>query len=70
MDEQARAFDVTQELVSEARPFMRAFDQARNVGDDKAAADIHGDDAEVGDERGERVIGNLRLRGRDAGDEG
>ena len=37
MDEHLRALDVAQELVAEAVPVVRAFDQPGHVGDDEAA---------------------------------
>ena len=37
VQQQARALQMAQELVAEARAFGRAFDEARNVGDDEAA---------------------------------
>ena len=59
MNEQAAAVDVAQEVVAEARTVRRALDDAGDVRHDEAHAlvDIH--DAEVGEERGEVVVGNL-----------
>ena len=61
----ARALDVPQELQPEPLPFVRAFDDARDVGDDERAvvAELH--DAEVGRERRERIVGDLGPRGGD-----
>ena len=42
-----RPFEVSKELVSEAEPAMRAFDQTRHVGQHKAAILTEPDDAEV-----------------------
>ena len=55
--------------VAETDAFMRAFDQSRNVGEHEfAAVDI--DHAELRMQRGERIIGDLRLGGADGGEEG
>ena len=48
---------------------MRAFDEARHVGHDEAAVVAQGHDAQVRRQRRERVVGDLRPRGRDARDE-
>ena len=40
MDEQARAFDVRQESDAEAGAWVRAFDQAGQIGDDERAAEF------------------------------
>src|SRR5271168_2399719 len=74
MGHQARALDVTQEAYAQAGAFVGAFDQAGQIRDDKAAADararaVHGNDAQVRFERGERIVGNLGASGGDAGNE-
>jgi hypothetical protein len=63
------AFDVLQELVAEPMSFVGALDESGHVGDDEAAIAAQRHDAEVGRERGEGVVGDLRTRGRDARDE-
>ncbi len=73
VDEDAGAFDVFEELDAEARAEMGAFDEAGHVGDGEAAlvggvTDL--DDAEVGFEGGEGVVGDLGFGGGEAGDEG
>ena len=50
-------------------PSLRAFDQAGNVGQHEVAL-VDADDAEIGMERGEGIVGDLRLGGRDGGEEG
>ena len=61
MNQDAASLDVAEEAVAQLRAFMRALDQARNVGDGEAVViDRHG--AELGLERGERVIGDLARR--------
>ena len=62
MDEQAAAVDVAQEVVAEARTVRRALDDAGNVRHDEAHALVDVHDAEVGVERGEVVVGDLRPR--------
>ena len=52
------ALHVAQEVVAQALAFAGAFDEARDVGDGEA--DLAGlDHAEVGDQGGERVVGDL-----------
>src|SRR5207237_4427626 len=69
VDEQARALDVAKELVAQPRPLVRAFDEPGDVGDDEAPAGVYRNHAKVGDQGGERVVGDLRLRGRDPGNQ-
>ena len=64
--------DVAEELVPEAPTLRRPFDQAGDVGDDEldgvgvlAARASDADDAEMGLERREGVVGDLRLGGGD-----
>ena len=56
------ALDVAQELQPEALALAGAGDQPRDVGDGEAHL-ARLDDAEVGHQRGERVVGDLRPRG-------
>ena len=70
--EDAGALDVAEELGAEAGAEVRAFNESGHVGDDvgllvRLFAD--GDDAEVGLEGGEGVVGDFGFGG-DAGDEG
>src|SRR5437899_8015893 len=60
MQENAAALDVAEETVAESRAFMRTLDQARNIGEDELAA-VDLDHAELGMQRRERVVGDLRL---------
>ena len=64
-----RALEVAEELVAESMPRMRAFDESRHVGDDEAPVAAQADDAEVGRQSRERIVGDLRARGGDARDE-
>ena len=52
--------------MAEAVTRVRAFDQPGHVGDDERALAGQADDAEVGAERGEGIVGDLRPRRRDA----
>ncbi len=69
VDEHAAALDVAEELVTEAGALVRPLDEPGDVGDDEAPLAAPGDDAEVRDERRERVVGDLRARPGDAADE-
>jgi GTP-binding protein len=64
------ALDVAQEAVAQPRALGGALDEAGDVGQDEAAAVLEPDDAQVGRERRERVVGDLGLGARDAGEEG
>nr|BFF11553.1 hypothetical protein GCM10025699_28560 [Microbacterium flavescens] len=62
------ALDVAEELEAQALALARALDEAGNVGDGEPDfSRLH--DAEVGVQRGERVVGDLRPRGRDGRDQ-
>ena len=69
VDEQPRALEVGEELVTEAGAVGRALDEPRDVGDGELALLRPVHDAEHGLERRERVVGDLRLRVRDAAKE-
>ena len=60
VDEHRAPLDVAQELQAETLALARAGDEARDVGD-REAARAGRDDTEVGDERRERVVGDLGL---------
>ena len=73
MDDDAGAFDVFEELNAEAGAEVRAFDEAGEVGYGVGlgmgiVADL--DDAEVGFEGGEGVVGDLGFGGGESRDEG
>ena len=63
VDQQARPLEVAQEPIAEPGARVRALDEARDVGDDEAPLVGEADHAQVGDQRGERVVGDLRPRG-------
>ena len=65
VDEQARAFEMGEELVAEPDAFARTLDQARHVGDGELSPVRSVDRPEHRRERRERVLRNLRLRVRD-----
>jgi hypothetical protein len=69
MNQQTGALDVPQKLNSEAVAFVRAFDDAGNIGHNERAVIAELNDAEVRFERGERVIGDLGSGGGDARDQ-
>ena len=69
VQQQARALQVAEEAMAEARAVGCALDQPGNVGDDEAPAGIGAHDAEVRRERRERIVGNLGARGRHGADE-
>ena len=68
MHQRGAALDMAEELESEALALAGALDEPRHVGDGEAdIAGLH--DAEVGVQRREGVLGDLRPRGRDRGDQ-
>jgi hypothetical protein len=69
MQEHARALDMAEEAVADADAFMRAFDQAGNVGQHEFAR-VDARHAEARMQRRERIVGDLRLGGGDGGEEG
>jgi len=78
MNKEARALNVAEEANTEAGAFMCAFNEAGEIGHDKSAAKLGAvpasaavgiDDAEVGLERGERIVGNFRACSRDHRDQ-
>src|SRR5580704_1993600 len=79
MDDEAGALDVAEETDAQAGAQMRAFDEAREISDDKRAAEFGAvaagaavgiDDAEIWFERGERIICDFRTRGGNYGNQG
>ncbi len=67
MQQHAAAFGVAEELVAKTDAFMRAFDQPGQIGEHEfALVDAH--DAELRMQRGERIVGDLRLGGADRGE--
>ncbi len=63
MEQHAAALDMAEEAVAEAGAFMRALDQAGNVGQHEFAL-VDRDDAELGMQRGEGIVGDLGLAPR------
>src|SRR6478609_1617279 len=68
VDQRGATLDVAQEVVAEATALGGTLDQAGHVGDHEGRL-AGGDHAEVGDEGGERVVGDLGPRSRDRGDQ-
>src|SRR4051812_14724629 len=64
MDERTAALDMTEEAVADPCSLVRAFDQPGNIGEHELAA-LVAYDAEVWMQRGERILGDLRLGGGD-----
>src|SRR5438552_1476928 len=71
MNQQPCAFDVAEETDAETRAQVRAFDEAGKIGDNKSASEfgtvpacaaVGINDAEVGFERGERIVRNFGPR--------
>ncbi len=68
MQQQARPRQVTQELVAEPDTLGCAFDETGDIGDHEAPAFAHAHRSQVGMQRRERIVGDLRPRvghGRD-----
>ena len=69
MQQHAAALHMAEETVAEAQTLMGALDEAGNVRQHEFAL-IHAHDAQIGMERGEGIVGDLRLGGGDRGQEG
>jgi hypothetical protein len=59
-----RALDMAKEAIADPNALMRALDQAGNISDDELAG-IDAGNAEIGMQRRERIVGDLRLGRRD-----
>src|SRR3990167_8102266 len=68
-DERPRPLDVLEKPVSEPAAFVGPFDQPRNVGEDDRCAVFRTQGAEIGRQRGERIIGDFGPRGGQRGQE-
>src|SRR6516162_3013084 len=60
---------MTQELMAEPMTAMGAFDEPGDIGNDEAAVIAQADNAEIGRQRGEGVVGDFGPCGGDARDE-
>ena len=69
MQQHAAALHMAEKAVAEAGALMRAFDQARNIRQHEFAA-VDVDHAELRMQRGEGIVGDLRLGGADHREEG
>src|SRR5262249_22159288 len=61
----ARSLDVTEELKAQPTSFVRALDDAREIGDDERAVVAQLNDAEIGAQRSEGIVADLRAGGGD-----
>ena len=69
MNEHLRALEVSQELMAETKPPMRALDETGNVGHREAAIAAQADNPEIRRQRGERIVGDLRAGRGDSRDQ-
>ena len=69
MDDRPAPRHVLEKAVAEPGAAMRPLDEPRQIGEDKAAAIPVLHDAEVGLQRRERIVGDLRLRAREPRDQ-
>ena len=70
MDQQPAAVHVPQKIVAQAGAFAGALDDAGDVRHDEADAVLHPDHAQVGEQGGEVVVGDLGLCLGDHGQQG
>ena len=68
MNQRPAALDMAEKAVAEAEAFVGALDQAGNVGEHEVAL-VDPDHAEVGVDGGEGIVGDLRPRRRDRGEQ-
>ncbi len=69
MEQDGGPLDVAEELHAHPQSFVRPLDQSRDVGDHERFLIPVLDDAQMGDERREGIIGDLGTGGRHPGDE-
>src|ERR1019366_4147575 len=69
MNENRAALDVAQEAVAEAVSLVRALDESGDVGNDEGLVVVRADNAEVRDQGGEGIVGDLRFGRADHGDQ-
>ena len=70
VDEDARPLEMPEEAEPETLALRRARDQPGHVRDDEAPLRVEPDEPERRDQRRERIVGDLRPRGRETGDQG
>ncbi len=70
MQQDSGAFDVTQKIVTQSDAHVGAFNETGNVGKDRAVTGGFADDAKVGDEGGEGVVGDFGPCGGEGRDQG
>ena len=66
MQDDLRALDMAQKLMTESRAVRSALDQAGNIRHHEILLLVHSHDAQYRRNRREMVLGNLRPRRRDA----
>src|ERR1041384_7671934 len=60
MNQKPRAHDMTQKFVSQSLTLVGAFDEPWDIGNNKALPILVTHNSEIGHERRERIIGDLR----------
>ena len=70
MEEESAAVDVAQEIVTQTSAFGGAVNESGDIGGHEAVASRHLDNAQIGGEGGEMVVGDLGTRRADAGQQG
>jgi len=68
VDDGLAPLDVAQEVVAQAAAFAGSLDQAGHIGDGEGGFSGH-HHAQIGDQRGERIVGDLRLCRRNRRDQ-
>ena len=69
MQQHGAALHMAKEHIAQPPAFMRAFDQTRNIGDDKFSI-VHAHDAQIGVQRGKGIIRDLGPRIGRGGEKG
>ena len=70
MTQQARSLDVPQELYAESLTFVCSLDQPGYIGHQEALVFADRNDSQARLKRCERIVGDLGMGGRDAGNQG
>src|SRR5579875_2095407 len=70
VDEDTGPLDVSQETIAQPGPFVSAFDQPRDIDHDERGLIVDPNDAQVGLEGRERIVGDLRAGRRDDREQG
>ena len=70
VQQQAGTHQVFQESDTQAGAFSGTFNQARNIGNHETLVRLHTDHAQIGNQRGERIIRHFRTGRRNRADKG